>query len=113
MTTRSERRRPPVVDLDTPAPPPPPPQPAPAPRSRPRRQCPYCYTNRSTIHYWALKGIEDRALQALRRAHPDEYDEYLQHERDTAYAAATEDWQRHLAHDCAHTTVKRPDTQPL
>lgn len=107
--TSTGRRQQPVVDLDSP-PPPPQPAPAPAPRSRPRRQCAYCYTNRSSIHQWALKGIEDRALQALRRAHPEEYDEYLQRERDDAYAAATADWQRHLAHDCKHATVQRPAT---
>ena len=85
-----------VVDLDRP-PRPPKVDHTVAGRWRPRRQCAYCFTNRSSILQRALKGCEDRALQALRRAHPDEYDDLLQRERDAAEAATEESWEQHLA----------------
>ncbi|CAN5876689.1 hypothetical protein BH09ACT7_BH09ACT7_54440 [soil metagenome] len=74
-----------------------------APRRRPRRQCPYCFTNRSSILHEELKGCEDRALQALRRAHPEEYDDYLQRERDAAESATAERWEQHMANQCRRT----------
>lgn len=91
-----------VVDLDRAARPQRPPKtdPTPAPRNRPRGQCPYCFTNRIGIAQWALKGCEDRALQALRLAHPDEYDELLQRERQAADDATAQSWELHLANKC-------------
>lgn len=91
-----------VVDLDHVAPPraPEADNAGAAPRSRPRRQCPYCFTNRSSIFYWESKGCEDRALQALRLAHPEEFDEFLQREREAADAATAKAWERHLANQC-------------
>jgi len=91
-----------VVDLDHPAHPARTPKsdPAPAPRSGPRRQCPYCFTNRIGIAQWAQQGCEDRALQALRRAHPDEDDELVHRERETAEAATVESWELHMANQC-------------
>ncbi len=83
------------------------------PRTRQqRRQCPHCFTNRSVIFHGELKGCEDRALQALRRAHPEEYDDYLRHEQNTAEAAAATLWEYHLADQCdrartAKTSRKR------
>ncbi|SLH41979.1 hypothetical protein [Mycobacteroides abscessus] len=71
-----------------------------APRSRPRRQCPHCYTNRSSILLEQTKGSVDRALQALRHAHPEEYDEYLQKEQAAAYTATEQAWEQHMAKRC-------------
>lgn len=75
-----------------------------AARRRPRRQCAYCFTNRSSILQWALNGCEDRALQALRRAYPDEYADLLQHERAAAEAATAESWEQHLANKCSRAS---------
>lgn len=101
--TRRELNGQSVVDLDR--------QPVPskahhtaAPRRRPRRQCAYCLTNRGAIFQWALKGSEVRALEALRRAHPDEYDELLQRERDTAEASAAKSWELHLENRCSRAS---------
>lgn len=71
----------------------------PRPRHQ-RRQCPHCFINRSVVFQGELKGCEDRALQALRRAHPEEYDDYLRYEQDTAEAAAATLWEYHLADQC-------------
>lgn len=84
----------PVVDLDRLAGPP-------EGLRKPRRQCAYCYTNRSSIAQWALKDSEDRALQALRRAHPEEYAELLQRERDAAENVTAQAWELHAANKCA------------
>lgn len=73
-------------------------------RRRPRRQCAYCFTNRISILHWALKGCEDRALQALRRAHADEYDELLERERVAAEAVTATSWEHHLANKCSRAT---------
>jgi hypothetical protein len=70
-------------------------------RGRRRRQCPFCFTNRISIIQWALKGCESRALQALRSAHPDEYDELVHRERAAAEARAAESWELHLANKCS------------
>lgn len=80
---------------------------APRPRSPQRRQCPYCFTNRSVIIHGELKGCEDRALQALRRAHPEEYDEYLRREQQAAEAAAATLWEYHLADQCDRARSSR------
>lgn len=69
-------------------------------RRRPRRQCPHCFTNRSSILSRELNGCEDRALQALRRAHPEDYDDYLQRERDAAQAATDAAWEQHMTPQC-------------
>lgn len=94
----------PVVDLDRP---PRPPKGRPrddeqnaAPRRRPRRQCEFCFTNRISILQWTLKDCEDRALHALRLAHPEEYDELVQREREAAEAKTEESWQLHLLNKC-------------
>lgn len=76
-------------------------QPAPAKRWRPRRQCEFCFVNRSSILQWESRGCEDRALQALRLAHPQEYDELLQREREAADAVTELAWQLHLANKCS------------
>lgn len=78
-------------------------------RRHQRRQCPHCFTNRSVIFHGELNGCEDRALQALRRAHPEEYDDYLRYEQDTAEAAAAKLWEFHLADQCdrARTPKRR------
>lgn len=70
------------------------------PRFRQRRQCPHCFVNRSVIFHGELKGCEDRALEALRRAHPEEFDDYLRYEQQAAEAAATTLWDYHLADQC-------------
>lgn len=87
-----DRGRPPKVDRT-----------AAAPR-RSRRQCAYCFTNRSSILQWALKDCENRALQALRHAHPDEYADFLQRERDTAAAVTAQSWELHLDNECSRAT---------
>lgn len=92
-----------VVDLDRPLRPSKV-EPPPTPRRRPRRQCAHCFTNRISILQWALKGCEDRALHALRVAHPEEYEELLQRERDAAEAATAQSWELHLDHKCARAT---------
>lgn len=92
-----------VVDLDR-APRPPKVDPAVAAQRRPRRQCAYCFTNRSSILQWALNDCEDRALQALRRAHPDEYESFVQRERAAAEAATAESWELHLANKCSRAS---------
>lgn len=95
-----------VVDLDSPVRPRTPksePIPPPA-QSRPRRQCAYCFTNRGAIMLWALQGIEDRALQALGRAHPEEFEELLEGERQAAQAATAHSWELHLNHKCKQAT---------
>lgn len=90
----------PVVDLDQ-APRPPKKNRIAAAGRRARRQCAYCFTNRVSILRWALTGCEDRALQALRRAHPDEYEDLLQRERDAAEAVTAQSWELHQAHKCS------------
>ncbi len=90
----------PIEDLDRPPGGAPGGAAAPTSRSAQRRQCPYCFTNRSVIIYGELKGCEDRALQALRRAHPEEYDEYLRREQQAAETAAATLWEYHLADQC-------------
>lgn len=77
------------------------------PRYRQRRQCPNCFTNRSVIFHGELKGCEDRALDALRRAHPEEYDDYLRHEQQAAEAAAAKLWEYHLADQCGRAQKPR------
>lgn len=67
---------------------------------RPRRQCAYCFANRSSILKKGLDGCQARALEALQRAHPEEYDEYLQRERDAAYCATEQAWEQHLSGKC-------------
>lgn len=89
----------PIVELDRPAAAVAESVAVPQPRHR-RRQCPHCFTNRSVIVHAELKGCEDRALQALRRAHPEEYDDHLRHEQNTAEAAAAKLWEYHLADQC-------------
>ena len=91
-----------IVDLDAVVTPPPAVADSsrPTARSRPRRQCPYCFANKSAIFSWESNGCEDRALQALRLAHPDEFDEYLRREREAADVASAESWDRHLANQC-------------
>jgi hypothetical protein len=89
-----------VVDLDR-APQAVKSQPAPAKRRRPRRQCEFCFTNRSSILQWEGRGCEERALRALRRAHPQEYDDLLQREREAADAVTERAWQLHLANKCS------------
>ena len=78
------------------------------PRARQqRRQCPHCFTNRSGIFHGELNGCEDRALQALRRAHPEEYDDYLRREQNTAEATAAKLWEYHLADQCDRARTAR------
>lgn len=77
------------------------------PRYRQRRQCPHCFANRSVIIHGELKGCEDRALQALRRAHPEEYDEYLRREERAAETAAATLWEYHLADKCHRARSSR------
>ena len=89
-----------VVDLDR-APRPSKVDGAAAGRGRRRRQCAFCFTNRTSIIQWALKGCENRALQALRRAHPDEFDELIHGERAAAEARTAESWELHLANKCS------------
>lgn len=68
--------------------------------ARPRRQCATCFTNRSSILTRELKGHEERALRALRRAHPEEYEEHLRREQIAAEEAATKSWNQHTAGEC-------------
>lgn len=77
------------------------------PRHRQRRQCPHCFTNRSVIFHGELKGCEDRALQALRRAHPEEYDEYLRGEQEAAETEAATLWELHLVGQCDRARSSR------
>lgn len=70
-------------------------QPIRAPRRRPRRQCEFCFTNRSSILQWESRDCEKRALQALRLAHPQEYDDLLQREQEAADAVTERAWQLH------------------
>lgn len=67
---------------------------------RPRKQCAYCFENKSSILRRRLSGCEDRALERLRRAHPDEYNDYLQQEGNAAKEATEEAWEQHLAGHC-------------
>lgn len=76
-------------------------QPALASRRRPRRQCEFCSANRSSILRWEARSCEERALRALRLAHPQEYDELLQREREAADAVTERAWQLHLANKCS------------
>ncbi len=89
-----------VVDLDSPT------RPgstrsASAKRRKPRRRCAFCFTNRISILQWERRDCEDRALLALRLAHPDEYDELLQREHQLADAVTERAWQLHLAKKCS------------
>lgn len=63
--------------------------------ARPRRQCGHCCTSRSSILGKARNGCQTRALQASRRAHSEECDEYLQCEHDGAYSATVQAWEQH------------------
>ncbi len=83
-----------VIDLDNT-----PPSHSPRPR-RPRKQCAYCYENKSSILRRQISGRESRALERLRRAHPDEYDQYLQEEDREAKTATEQAWELHLAGRC-------------
>lgn len=78
-----------------------------APKQRQRRQCPHCFVNRSVVVHGELKGCEDRALQALRRAHPEEYDDYLRYEQQAAEAVAAKLWEYHLADQCDQARPSR------
>lgn len=93
-----------VVDLDrAPRPPKGRPseiEPSEASRRRPRRQCQFCFTNRSSILQWMQRDCEERALHALRLAHPEEFDELVQRERDAAEIKTEQSWQLHLANKC-------------
>lgn len=73
----------------------------PAKRWKQRRQCEFCSTNRVSILQWERRGCEERALQALRLAHPDEYEELLQHEHAVADDVTERAWQLHLAKKCS------------
>ncbi len=97
----------PIEDLDRPPGGAPGGAAAPRPRSAQRRQCPYCFTNRSVIIHGELKGCEARALQALRRAHPEEYDDYLRREQQAAETAAATLWEYHLADQCDRARSSR------
>lgn len=68
---------------------------------RARRQCEFCFTNRSSIRERENRGCEERALQALRLAHPQEYDELLQREREAAEAVTEQAWVLHLEKKCS------------
>ncbi|WP_100514203.1 hypothetical protein [Mycobacteroides abscessus] len=68
--------------------------------SRRRRQCATCFTNRSSILARELKGHEERALQALRLAHPEEYAEYLRREQLEAEEMTEKSWDWHMAGKC-------------
>lgn len=83
----------PVVDLDRL-------EPSPEGPRKPRRQCAYCFTNRSSIAQWALKDSEDRALQALRQAHPQEYEEFVARERAAAELVTAQAWELHAVNKC-------------
>lgn len=80
--------------------------PSDTPRARrPRKQCAYCYENKSSILRRRLAGCEDRALERLRRAHPDEYNDYLQQEGQAAKEATEEAWEKHLAGHCKNGSI--------
>jgi hypothetical protein len=76
-------------------------RPASAKPIRPRRQCEFCFTNRVSILQWERRGCEDQALQALRPAHPQEYDELLQRAYSAADPVTEQAWQLHLAKKCS------------
>lgn len=90
----------PVTDLDRPLPDAAAAASVAGPRYRQLRQCPHCFINRSVITHGELKGCEDRAMEALRRAHSEEYHDYLRYEQQAAEAAAAKLWEYHLADQC-------------
>lgn len=58
-----------------------------------------CGARRTLVRYFEVRGCQSRALARLRRAHRQEYDDYLADEKRSALATFENKWRRHLAGD--------------